>query len=67
MSAMLANSANKEVQLQPGDAVRVQFVLIVATRRGADLSYKINNLIAVLENNTWLASRRTSLINPSEI
>jgi hypothetical protein len=48
MSATLANSPNKEVQLQPGNAVQVQFVLIVARPRGADLSYKMD-LLAVLE------------------
>jgi hypothetical protein len=64
MSATLANSANKEVPLQPGDAVQVQFVLIVAKRRGADLSYKINDVIVVLDN-TCPAPRRIIPINRS--
>jgi len=65
MSATLANSANKGVQLQPGNAVQVQFVLIVARRRGADLSYKINDVIVLFENNTCTAPGKGITINRS--
>ena len=65
MAATLANSVTKEVQLYSEDAVQVQFVLIIAKRRGADASYKIDEVIAVLENNRCPALRRTVPINRS--
>ena len=65
MSTVAANSADKGVQLQPGSAGRVQFLLIVANCHGGDLLYKINSLIAVSENNTRPAPRKSSTINRS--
>jgi hypothetical protein len=39
---------DKEVQLQPGGAGQVQFLLIVADWYGADLSYKVNKASGTL-------------------
>jgi hypothetical protein len=38
-----AGANNKEVQLQPGPAGQVQFLLVVADWYGPELSYKVNN------------------------
>jgi hypothetical protein len=65
VSTVVANKANKGVQLQPSNTGRVQFLLIVAAWHGTDLLYKINGLIAVCENNTRPAPGQSNTINRS--
>lgn len=43
-----ANTADKEVQLQPGGVGQVQFLLIVADWYGPELSYKVNKASATV-------------------
>lgn len=60
---ILGNTPHKEVDVQPSGAGQIPFLLIVADWHGADQSYKINDVIAVLENNTCPASGKVLAVN----
>lgn len=59
-STVAANAADTGVQLQSSSAGRVRSFLIVANCHGSDLSYKINGVIAMLENDVCACAWKIS-------
>jgi len=59
-STVAANPADTGLQLQSGSAGRVRSLLIVANCHGSDLSYKINGVIAMLENDVCACAWKIS-------
>lgn len=44
-----AETADKEVEIQPGEAGRVQFLLIKSDTYSEDLTYKVNDLTKIIK------------------
>ena len=59
-STLAANAADTDVQPQSGSAGRVRSLRIVANCHGSDLSYKINGVIAMLENDVCACAWKIS-------